>query len=156
MLIFNPIRFYKPDPFIETCCLRNTLTGTPTALPLLPGSMPRMWSPVPAAPLVLTLLKSCCVYTVKERTPHSPALSAGPKFLWEDKLHFLPIVALPYIKVLSQVWAVEQTPQSPFCILTSPHPQTGSQPRVVEDAYKFFKLSQSLNPSWYSVRTPTI
>lgn len=156
MLIFNPIWFYKPDPFIETCCLRNTLTGTPTALPCCQGPCQGCGLPCQQHHWVLTLLKSCCVYTVKERTPHSPALSAGPKFLWEDKLHFLPIVALPYIKVLSQVWAVEQTPQSPFCILTSPHPQTGSQPRVVEDAYKFFKLGQSLNPSLYSVRTPTI
>lgn len=67
MLMFSPFGFFRLGPLVVICCLQNSLQWSPTVFPLLPG----IYHPIPFVP---TRLKPHCIYTVKERTPHSSTL----------------------------------------------------------------------------------
>lgn len=130
MLMFSLFRFFKLSPLVEDCCLQNSLQENPTVFPLLLGSTLGVCQALSTHSTKVLL----CIQWGREchNPSHWGTLSAGSSFPGENGPSFFACSPLPYIQVLSQAWAAEQTSQGPFCFLTSPHPQTPSiDPRVV-------------------------
>lgn len=124
MLTFSPFRLFKFGHLIVACWLKNSLQGNPTVFPLLPGSVPGIWQPAPSVKFS-ALYWSPAVFSLWRREYHTPhpeeIYQQVPHSFEKTALHFLPVAPLPYIVILSQGWAVRQTPQDPFLLPHLPY-----------------------------------